>query len=204
MSAESWTYVSALVVAISGAYYAIRAWQGHVDPNPVSWGVWAFVGVALFLTADSSEAGAVYWSALIGAINPTVIAAVIFFRSKNRTYSLQAHEKWCLILAAMGYAFWFWVRNEPAAASWSLYWMIFVDLFAVWPTLVQVLKDPLSDKPFPWIVFGIGYGLSGFAIETHTVANWALTVYMLAGGLTISLPMIIGRVRRGVPIVEWA
>lgn len=204
MKAEFWTYSSAFIVGISGFYYATRAWQGQIFPNPVSWGVWAVVGVALFLAADSSKAEAVYWSTLVGAWNPTMIAGVILWRSRSKMYGLQKHEKQCLALATVGYLLWFSVHDLPEVAPWSMYFMIAVDLFALWPTWKQLRSDPMSDKPFPWVIFGWGFGLSGFAIEVNTLANWALPVYMFVGANLVALPMIVARIRQKIPLVQWA
>lgn len=203
MQEESWIYISAFVVAISGVYYAIRAWQGKIYPNPVSWGVWAFVGVALFLTADASKASAVYWSMLVSALNPAVIATIILLRVKDRGYNLVTREKWCLFLALVGYFLWYLFHKEPEVAPWSMYWMISVDLFALWPTWRQVRENPFSDKPLPWIIFGCGFGLSGLAITEHTLTNWALPIYMFIGANAVAAPMILKRIQLKSPPSEW-
>jgi hypothetical protein len=203
MKAEYWTYLSAGIVGMSGFYYAIRAWQNRIYPNPVSWGVWAVVGLGLWLTADAAEAKAVYWSTLVGAWNPTMIALVVLWRVRNKGYTLARHEKRCLAFALTGYLLWFMVKDVPEVAPWSMYWMIAVDIFALWPTWEQVYSNPMSDKPFPWLVFAWGFGLSGLAVTDHTVANWALPIYMFFGAQIVALPMIIRRVRLKSPVQDW-
>lgn len=203
MRPEFWQYLSALVVVISGLYYAVRAWQRQLFPNPVSWGIWSVVGVALFLTADASQAGAVYLSTIFGDLNPLVVAIVIFIRAKERIYSLSRQEKQCLVLASIGYALWFATKDMPEIAPWAFYWMIGVDLFALWPTWLQITKNPMSDKPFPWIVFGFGFGLAGFAISDNTVSNWALPVYVFVGANVVSIPMVAHRIRIHASWKEW-
>ena len=203
MNTEFWGYLSAIIVGISGGYYAFRACQGQIYPNPVSWSVWAVVGVALFLTAEASMIDAVYFSTLVSAFNPALVVAVIIWRSKSKTYTMAPHEQKCLVLALIGYAFWFWVKDEPSAATWSMYWMIVVDIVVLWPTFKQVLADPMSDKPLPWIIFGWGFLLSVLAVEENTFANLVIPWYMFLGSQAIVIPMVVRRIRRRSPLAEW-
>jgi len=203
VSAESWMYLSATVVAVSGFYYAFHAWRRNIYPNPVSWGVWVVVGIALFLTANTSQADAVYFTNIVAAWNPFLIATIILVRVRDRIYNLSNREKQCLVFAFVGYFLWFVLHDMPTFAPWAMYWMVGVDLFALWPTLTQVREKPMSDKPIPWMIFGLGFGLSGFAIDDHTIANWIIPTYMFLGANFVALPMIIYRVRNNSLWREW-
>lgn len=184
-------------------HYSTLAWKGKVYPNPVSWFVWAMVGLAIFLTAEASEAKEVYFASIITAVSPVIIFVIILVRETNRVYNLSVHEKLCLVLALVGYSLWFILGETPELAQWSLYWMIGVDLIVLWPTFEQVVKDPESDKPVPWIMFGIGYGIAGFAITEHTVTNWVLPIYMFVGSLLVATPMVLVRIKKKALFKEW-
>ncbi|MEZ4104169.1 MAG: hypothetical protein R3B60_02700 [Candidatus Paceibacterota bacterium] len=169
----------------------------------MSWFVWTVVGLALFLTAEASEAKEVYFATIISAAGPAIILVIILLRETNRIYSLSLREKLCLTFALIGYSLWFILGENPELAQWSLYWMICVDFIALWPTLEQAIKKPESDKPIPWIIFGLGYGITGLAIIDHTVANWALPAYMFAGSLAVAIPLVLIRIKKRVLLKEW-
>ncbi|USN88837.1 MAG: hypothetical protein H6780_00215 [Candidatus Nomurabacteria bacterium] len=203
MNAINWTVVSALVLAVWGIRYAVLAWKREVYPNPVSFFVWAVVGVALFLTAEASEAKEVYYAALVSAVAPVIIFVIVLLRETNRVYTLTRREKACLVFAIVGYVLWFALKDQPELAQWSLYWMIGVDVLALWPTLEQAFKKPMSDKPGAWLVFGLGYGVTGFAISDHTVVNWALPGYMFIGSWSVAAPLVWRRINEKIPLNEW-
>lgn len=203
MDILNWTLVSSLILSLWAIRYITLAWNKEVYPNPVSWFVWSLVGVALFLTAEASDAKEVYFASIIAAISPVMIFCVILLRENKRVYNLTKHEKLCLVLALAGYGFWFFLKDTPGLAQWSLYWMIGVDLLVLWPTFEQVLKDPMSDKPVPWMTFGVGYAVAGFAISDHTITNWALPLYMFIGSWVVAAPMVVSRLKNKSVASEW-
>jgi len=199
----NWIYLSLFILVSAATCYAIHAWNREVYPNPVSWFVWVVTGVAIFLTADAAEAKEVYLANIVGFLSPAIVFLIILIRETNRIYSLSFREKLCLVFSLIGYGLWLWLGDTPELAKWSLYWMIAVDLIAVWPTIEQVFSKPMSDKPFPWMMFGIGYIVAGFAIEDNTTTNWILPIYMFVASWTIATPMLFERIKNRIPIRQW-
>ena len=198
---ETFGFLSGLIVTASVVPYAIRVFQRKIQPNLVSWSVWAVIGLALLLTYRSSGAGHNIWPAVAGFFNPALITLLALWRGMRRR-----PEFWeivCGLLGVVAIVWWVFVQNEPGKAQFGLYLAMFADATAAIPTIGFVWREPDQDRPFAWGLFGIGYALALFAIESHTFANYALPVYMFVGASTVTIILAAYRVRNRLPLREW-
>ena len=203
METSIWTVVSAALMLFWAVRYIYLAWHRRAGPNPVSWLLWSVIWPGLWLTADSSEANEVYFTALIAAFSPPIISFVIRYRAVMPDYHWTKRNKQCAWLAIVGFGLYLVLGANPELAQWSLYWMIGVELVVLLPTLDQVYRKPLSDVPLPWVVFGLSYGVTGFMITEHTVANWSLPIYMFGSCLAVATPLIYRRLIDRIPLRDW-
>lgn len=194
--------ISGLLVCLSMIPYAVRTCQKKIQPNFVSWFVWAVIGLALLLTYRSSGATSNAWVALFGFINPVAITILTYIYG-NRD-KLNRVEKICLIVGLITIIWWWFIRDNKNMSQYALYVGLFADAFAAIPTIYSVWRMPDSDRPFAWLAFSFASFLNMFAIEEHTIANYALPVYMTLGSASIALPLIIYRLKNKVKITEWA
>jgi hypothetical protein len=80
---------------------------------------------------------------------------------------------------------------------------ILADGAAAIPTIVYAWSQPKDERPVPWILFSIGYGVAVFAITDHTFANYILPLYMFLGTFIISVPLVRYHLRHKIPLKEW-
>ncbi|MBI2097433.1 MAG: hypothetical protein HYT46_00645 [Candidatus Vogelbacteria bacterium] len=193
--------ISGLLVTASVIPYAIRTYQNKIHPNLVSWSIWALLGLALLLTYHSSGATTNVWPAVFGFTNPLLITILAFWRGeKKRPNKLEVA---CLIIGIASIIFWWFVQDAKQLAQYALYIAIVADAAAAIPTIAYVWQTPNGDRPFAWLLFGVGYGLALFAIEEHSFANYILPVYMTVGSSFVALPLVLHRLRERVPIAQW-
>jgi hypothetical protein len=64
--------------------------------------------------------------------------------------------------------------------------------------------EPERDRPLAWLIYGIGYFVAIFAAPHNTLANWGLPLYMTAISFSIALPLVLHRLRRNIPLRDWA
>lgn len=193
--------VSGLVVMVSVIPYAVRVFQRKIQPNLVSWSIWSLIGLALLLTYRSSGAINNIWPAVFGFLNPAFITVLALWRGMRKK-----PEKWELVCGMMGIAsliWWSFVYDDASQAQFALYLAIIADACAGIPTIGFVWRNPHKDRPFAWGMFGIGYGLGIFAITDHTIANYALPVYMVVGSETIAGILVVYRIRKRLPLKEY-
>lgn len=202
MNAETVGRLSAVWLILSIIPYAIRVYQGKITPNLTSWALWALIGLVLLLTYRSSGAESNVWPAIFGFINPCLITILILRRSRKLVCPTLV-ETICLLCGLCALILWYFVQEQQKLARYALYLAIIADLFAAIPTVVFVWESPHEERPVPWVLFIIGYGMAMFAISEHTVANYALPVYMVIAASNIALPLVLYRLKQKSPLKEW-
>lgn len=202
MSAETIGLISGLLVAISVIPYSIRTYQGKVQPILTTWSLWTLIGLALLLTYKSSGAEANVWPAVFGFINPLIITVIVVWRHGGWTRPNRI-EAACLVFGLLSIGLWLEVRESKELSQYALYLAIVADLFAAIPTIAFVWAQPDGDRPFAWACFAVGYGMTIFAITEPTFANYILPLYMFVGALSITLPLVLYRLRHKIALSEW-
>lgn len=203
MSAEVVGKLAGALVIASCLPYSIRTWQRKNDPKLVSWLLWTFIAFALMLTYNSSGAEDNLWPAVFGFMSPLVITILILVRQSRKLTKPDWLETSCLVLGILSLAIWWHVRQDKELAQYALYLAIIADLCAGIPTIRFVWTEPSGDRPLAWCLFALGYGLAIFAIPDHTIANYVLPLYMLAGASSIAFPLVRYRWKRRDPLSEW-
>ena len=229
MSAQTIGLLSGGLVFLSIVPYALRTYQGKIQPVPTSWALWSLIGLAILLTYRSSGAQANIWPAVFGFANPTLIAILgvwrhaangksdllgygLYFaspppRSPGSTWSprkLNVAERLCFLLGIVALAMWLFVRHNSELSQYALCVAIVADLCAAIPTIVFVWAEPGRDRPFAWVLFAVGCLVSVFAIPENTLANWVLPLYMAVVALAVALPLALYRFRQRTPLRQWA
>jgi len=190
-------------VFLSVVPYAIRTYEGKIQPVPTTWSLWSLIGLAVLLTYRSSGAEANAWPAVFGFVNPTLITILSVWRQSKWRRPTPA-ERFCLFLGAASLVMWLFLRQNPNLAQYALYVAIAADICAAIPTIVFVWTEPDRDRPLAWVIFSIGYLLAVFAIEQNTLANWIVPLYMSFVALVVAFPLALHRLRKHVPLKHWA
>lgn len=197
-------YISGFLVFGSVIPYSVRIWQKKITPSPTSWLLWAILGLTLLLTYKSSGAQDNVWPAVFGFTNPTLVFILILVRQKGRLHKItEKTDLCCLVACLVSLAMWVFMRKDPYLVQFALYVAIIADLFAAIPTITSYWNDPREDRPFMWGCYSIGYGLAIFAISEHTIANYALPLYMFVGSMSVTLILAVFRIKKHIPLKEW-
>lgn len=203
MTHEMFGMLSGTIVIVSIIPYTIRTYQRKITPNPASWSLWTLIGLTLLLTYKSSGAEANVWPAVFGFTNPLLITLILIKRH-SEWEKLNRVEQACLVLGLVSLGLWAWLQGNKELVQYALYLSIAADACAAIPTVYFVWTQPDKERPFAWGLFSIGYGLAVFAITEHTFANYVLPIYMCLGSASITLPLILYRLRNNAPLREWA
>lgn len=202
MEKETIGLLAGALVIISIIPYAFRTYQGKIKPNLTTWSLWTLIGFTLFLTYESSGAKANLWPAFFGFTDPFVIVILVLWR-RGKWEKPNSTEKICLVVGLISLLMWFFMKESRSLAQFALYAAIVADACAAIPTVFFVWQNPADDRPFTWLAFALGYGLAIFAISEHTVANYALPIYMFFTPFIIALPLVLFRIRINKPWQEW-
>lgn len=202
MSSATVGLLSGLLVTASVVPYGWQVYRGKIKPNLTSWSLWALIGLALLLSYRSSGANDNVWPAVFGFTNPLIITILVLWR-RGQWVKPSGLEKLCIAISLASLATWYLVRDQQGLAQYALYLGMVADVGAAVPTIAFVWKRPWDDRPFAWICYSIGYGLGMLAITEHTVANYALPMYMTLGSASVAIPLVLYRWRERTPLSRW-
>ncbi|MFA5934747.1 MAG: hypothetical protein WC827_02590 [Candidatus Paceibacterota bacterium] len=202
MNKELIGIIVGVIVSFSLIPYAWRVYHGKVQPVLSSWFLWTIIAVALLVTYWGAGAKESVWMAVVGFINPLLITILVAVKFPEKI-RLSKLEQICLFLGICSIALWFVLRSHKSLVQYALYVALLADVCAGIPTMDCYWRNPLVDRPFAWILFSIASVINIFAVSECTVSNYAYPVYMAVGSMTITLPLIIYRIRKRIPLVEW-
>lgn len=200
MGPEFWTSLSGLLVSASGIYYAALVFLRKAPSNPVTWGAWSVIGAALFVTS-----GATFGMnpMTFGVINPAVITFIAIWRQYRLAEKPSKQEIIGSAIGIMAIIAWLFAKRYQISAEWTLLFAMAADCVPALPILQNALEKPLTDRPFPWILYAFGYGILGFGLEELSMFTLALPIYMFVAANGIALPLVLYRIRHRMPIREW-
>jgi len=191
-----------MIVFLTVIPYAWRLCHGKIEPNLTTWFLWTIISLALLVTYWGSGARENVWIAVVGFTNPFLVTILILVKYPSKI-KMNRLEQICLMIGIISLIFWFVFRNQKPLIQYALYVAILADACAAIPTIVCYWKNPSLDRPFVWGVFCFASALNILAISEYTFANYAYPVYMVVGSSFITLPLIIWRVKKQVPLREW-
>jgi hypothetical protein len=204
LSTETFGHISGFLVAVCIIPYSIRVWQKKITPEPTSWLLWSILGLALLLTYKDSGAQDNIWPAVFGFTNPILIFLLILVKQKGRLKKItEKTDLFCLIAGLVSLLMWALMRKDPHLVQYALYIAIIADGLAAIPTIISYRNNPIEDRPFAWGLFSVGYGLAIFAINEHTIANYALPLYMFATSMIVTMLLSAFRIKQKIPLKEW-
>ncbi|MCA9359149.1 hypothetical protein KC926_03005 [Candidatus Kaiserbacteria bacterium] len=196
--------VSGAIVAASIIPYSLRTYRDEIKPVFTSWFLFTVIGLATLLTYQQTGAEASVWPALFGFINPLAITIILI--AKHRRQILQGLSFWdnasilicCATVVALPIT-----RQNNQSAEVAMFLVLFANLIAVRGTVLSAIDQPHADRPVPWFMVALGFGLSTFAINSPDGVQYWLPIYMvvIAGGIASIL--CLHRIKNHVPIHQW-
>ncbi len=200
MGPEFWTFLSGLLVSISGLYYAILVFSHKAPGNPMSWAAWSIIGLAMFLTSDTPFG---FNAMTFGVVNPTMITAIGVWRQFEQVKLPSKREIIGGVLGLVAISAWLLATKLQAPAEWTLGLSIAADCIPLWLIIRGAWENPADDKPFAWALFGFGFGIGGFGVTELSPFTLALPIYMFVAANIVALPLALYRIRNRMPAREW-
>lgn len=157
LRAMDWHVVAGIiagVLAAAAAYPYLRDMlRGETRPNIVSWSIWA---LAVGISAVAQLSAEPSWSAALVVV--TFIVDIIILLFGIFGYGYPKFEWWdgvCLVLSLVALVLWQLSGNPLIALGFA----ISSDALAFIPTYIKAYRDPQTETPITWVLFG----LSGMA-----------------------------------------
>ena len=199
-------YAPAILIPISGIYYLTLILRKKVTAEITSWITWVLISIAVLFSIFRTENDSLLISAIAGSISPPLI--VIFSVIKKQYVSWKDKKTWektlnitCAILSIVSIVMSIVIGESSKELSLSL--AILADGLAIIPVVMFVMKHPDKDRPFMWILFGIGYMIPLIIATKYSFETLLLPISMFIIPAFVWVPLVNHRIKNKIPLREW-
>lgn len=183
--------VIAGVIAFS-AYivYIVSILKGKSKPSRATWWIWSFMGLVLALSYYYSGAENTIWVPIVEFIGPLSIAILSIKYGEGGLEDKT--DLVCMFGAFVSILVWIIFDNPVLALVTNL----FIDTFALIPTIKKTYLRPEGEDFWAWFGTGLADTINLFAIERFTFGIMVYPIYMLVSDLIIIVLIIFGKSRK--------
>jgi len=171
---SNFVLLGALINVLGGFSYIKDTLLGKIQPNRVSWGLWA-VNVAIAFSAEVTQGvGIISLATFMTGFIPLLIFLATFV-NKKAYWKLTKFDGFCAILSVFGLVLWYFTKVGNLAILFS----IFADFAAGIPTLVKSYKYPESENWIEFLSSFISVAIALLTIKIWKFAYFAFPLYIL-------------------------
>jgi hypothetical protein len=188
--------MGALSVAIALFSYALYVWKtfrAHARPHPLSWLIFGVLSGTGFLIQLDQSAGAGSWVMGVTAAVCFMLCLIGFWQGE-RTFPW--YEWAFLAAAAIVFAFYLWSRQPAASAILASV----VNVLGFGPTLTKAWSRPHSDSASTFMLNGLKFVPSLWAMDSVTIAICVLPASLVVTNLAVAL-IIYMRRKQTLPLL---
>ena len=201
--------MGALAVVIAILAYGLYVWKslrGDARPHPLSWLIFGVLTGTGYLVQLDQQAGPGSWVMAITTIVCFMLCVMSFARGER---AFPWYEWAFLAAAAVVFAFYLWsrdpdliasavsgaardllIRHAPAISS-SL--AAFVSVLGFGPTVTKAWARPHSDSASVFLLNGLKFVPSFFALDRISVATWVMPAALVAANAGVALVIFLRR-----------
>jgi hypothetical protein len=176
--------------------HARRVYMGIIQVHPVSWTIWTLTAIAIMFSYRSMRTGYAFYITIGNIIFPA-INLLLSFRQKTKL-ELSSWDYAACTLGILSLIYWYLVQHDPENSAYANYIAIFADLCALIPTFLLVRKNPMIEKPLPWIIFSLGFIINIVSLHDHSLSSYILPIYMFIGSNIIAMIQIRFRMKHHI------
>ncbi|MGA8612358.1 MAG: hypothetical protein WB760_11670 [Xanthobacteraceae bacterium] len=203
--------MGALAVVIAVIAYAIYAWQtlrGETRPHPLSWLIFGILTGTGYLVQLDQAAGPGSWVMAITTVVCLLLCVMSFWKGE-RTFPW--YEWAFLVVAAVIFGFYLWSR-EPALLAATLnetsrqivarhgpaisaVLASAVNVLGFGPTLTKAWARPHSDSVTTFLLNGLKFIPSFFAMDSISVATCVFPATLVVANAAVALIIFTRRMK---------
>ena len=187
---ENFVIVGSIITLAGGLSYFFDTVKGKVQPNRVSWLLWALAPLIAF--AAEIQQGVGIQSLLTFSFG--LIPAIVFigsFLNKKSYWKIEAFDIFCGALSLLGLLLWYFTKVGNIAILFS----IFADASASFPTLVKAYKEPETENDHVFFANAVSAIITLFTITAWNFQTYGFPIYMLVmmGSIALLIRFKIGK-----------
>lgn len=159
--------------------------QGKIQPNKVTWFLWAVAPLVAFAAEISQGVGILSLATFMVGFVPLIVFGASFLH-KGAAWKLSYFDMVCGFLSIVGILLWYITRVGNLAILFS----IFADLLAAVPTIVKSYHFPESENATIYLFGIINAGVAILAVQTWNFESYGFPIYLLFNCVLLSFLII--------------
>ena len=180
MISPNFIIVGFILQLIGGWTYGIDTFRGKIQPNRVSWFLWALAPLIAFTAEVKQGVGLQSLTTLSAGLIPVFVFSASFY-NKKAVWRLNWFDFICGGLSLIGLLLWIVTRVGNIAIICS----IIADALAGVPTMVKSFRAPQSENYGVYLTGLISSVLTLFTITVWNFAAWGFPVYLIIVNLLL-------------------
>ena len=173
-------FVGALFQLIGGLSYLVATVRGKVQPNRITWFLWAFAPLLAFFAELQQGVGIQSLLTFLVGFNPLLIFLASFV-NKSSVWKIGRLDIICGLLSLVGLLLWYVTHDGTIAIVCS----ILADCFAGIPTVVKAYKAPETESGSAFFFGTLFAIITLLTIKTWSLASFGFPVYILLMNLLL-------------------
>lgn len=163
-----------LLQFIGGMSYLVDTVKGRIQPNKVSWLLWAIAPLIAFVAEIKQGVGIESLATFIVGFVPLLVFIASFF-NKKAEWKIGRLDIFCGVLSFLGIILWYITKVGNVA----IFFAIVADGLAAIPTIVKSHYEPESENDIVYL-FGIfNAGVALLTIKIWNFEHWGFPLYLL-------------------------
>lgn len=163
-----------LLQGAGGVRYLVEVLRGRVQPNRVTWFLWALAPLVAFAGQLSEGVGIQALTTFIVGFVPLVIF-LASFANRQAAWQLTGLDWTCGALSLAGLALWAATREGTVAIVFAMV----ADGLAAVPTLVKAYREPESENDAVFVLGVANAAIGLLATHTWTFEHAGFPAYLL-------------------------
>ncbi len=170
---ENFVIVGIILQTFGGFSYLLDTIRGKIQPNKVSWLLWAIAPLVAFAAEISQGVGIQAFTTFIVGFVPLIIF-IASFANKKAEWKLSKLDIICGLLSLLGIIMWFTTKVGNIAILFS----ILADGLAAVPTIVKSYSHPESENDLVYLFGIINAGIGLLVIKTWNFEHFGFPAYL--------------------------
>lgn len=175
-------FLGAAISCLGGLRYLAGVLTGRVQPNRVSWFMWALAPLVAFAAEVQEGVGLPSLMTFTVGFMPLLIFAASF-AGRGSAWRLTRFDLLCGALSLAGLALWALTRSGNVAIAFGM----LADALAAVPTLVKAYVAPESESCATYLGSALSAAITLLTVTAWSFATYAFPAYILGIGMLLTV-----------------
>lgn len=166
---ENFAYLGIIIASLGGLTYIYKTLKGEVQPNRVTWFLWAVAPLIAFAAQIKHGVGVQVWITFIFGFLPLLVLLASFINKKSY-WKITKLDLVFGFISLVGLILW----QITGVGNVAIVFSIMADGMAAVPTIIKSYYNPETESSFAYFTSAVGAAIT---LLTISVSAWNFETY---------------------------